>query len=94
MRANPNSEIENQFILSVMTNSVFLFGRLVEIIGSEKISMENISDTHSLKSQLEERFPALRNCQYVFAVNRKICNENCKINTGDEISLLPPFAGG
>lgn len=77
-----------------MTNLVFLFGRIAEVTGQDAINMENVPDTDTVKLLLEKKYPALKNCSYVFAINRKFVNGNCKLNDGDEISLLPPFAGG
>ena len=77
-----------------MTNLVFLFGMLAEVTGQDTIDMENVPDTDTIKSWLNSKYPSLKNCKYVVAVNKKIINENYKLNDGDEVSLLPPFAGG
>ena len=70
------------------------FGQLVEITGSSKLEMDEVSDTDSLMKKIENDFPKLKNHKILIAVNKKIIKENQKLETGSEVALLPPFAGG
>lgn len=71
-----------------------IFGQLSEIIGSEELQLEDINDTELLRKKLIFDFPKLANYPFVMAVDKKIANKNVKLNTGDVVALLPPFAGG
>lgn len=77
-----------------MDTLIKVFGQLAEIIGSDELQLQDISDTVSLQEKLVSEFPKLGNYPFVVAVGKKIVNGNQKINTGDEVALLPPFAGG
>lgn len=77
-----------------MGTLIKVFGQLADIIGSDELQMQDISDTGSLREKLVSEFPELGNYPFVVAVGKKVVNGNQKINTGDEVALLPPFAGG
>lgn len=77
-----------------MKINVKFFGMLAEATGLNSVAIHNIHDIDSLKKELNLIFPKLNNCNYVFAVNKKITANNCQLSNADEIALLPPFAGG
>ena len=77
-----------------MNVNVMLFGSLAEAIGKSQIKIENISDTESLKSWLLMEFPKLEKHKFVVAVCKQIVKVNTKLQEGDTVALLPPFAGG
>lgn len=49
-----------------------------------------------LRKYLKELYPSLglNEINFVFAVNKVICNENVKVSSSDEIALIPPISGG
>lgn len=55
---------------------------------------EEINTMQSLQSQLEKLYPQIGNTKYALALNQKLVYENETLHNGDEIALLPPFAGG
>lgn len=73
---------------------VIYFGQIVEITSctEELISIEK-GTVSSLKTHLIQKYPALETASYRIAQNQKITIETDLI-TGEEIALLPPFAGG
>ena len=73
---------------------VLLFGMLAENIGTQEIEIDSMSDLDSLRNYLVERFPSLKNRQFIIAVNKQKADKNIKLKLGDEIALIPPFAGG
>ena len=77
-----------------MKVKVLLFGMLSDKTRNPSVEAENVQDTDELKRQLEERFPSLIGMQYNFSVNQEIYKENVELYDGDEVALLPPFAGG
>lgn len=77
-----------------MSIQIKIFGHLAEIAGSNELELQGVSDTDLVRERLISDFPKLANYPFVIAVNKMIINRNQKINTGDVLALLPPFAGG
>ena len=49
-----------------------------------------------LRKYLEELYPSLglNEINFVFAVNKVICNEDINVKPSDEIAIIPPISGG
>lgn len=77
-----------------MIIQIKIFGQLAEIVESNELQLQHINDTDSLREKLISDFPKLKNYPFVIAMNKKIVIQNQKINIGNELALLPPFAGG
>lgn len=77
-----------------MEINLLAFGQIAEITGKSTWKMTEIEDTNSLIETLEKQFPDLIAMKYSIAVNKKVIQENTKINENDTIALLPPFSGG
>ncbi|WP_229206011.1 MoaD/ThiS family protein [Dyadobacter fermentans] len=46
------------------------------------------------RTQVTEKYPAMRDKKFKIAVNQKISEDFVPIEAPAEIALLPPFAGG
>ncbi len=77
-----------------MSIQVKVFGQLTEIIGRSELQIEDAGDTKGIVEKLILDFPKLADCSFAIALNKKIINHNQKINSGDVVALMPPFAGG
>ncbi|HXD91915.1 MAG TPA: MoaD/ThiS family protein [Bacteroidia bacterium] len=77
-----------------MEITVLFFGELAEVAGANKMAVQNMSDTQSLTEWMVEKYPALKNRTYRLAVNKEVISEKRNLNNGDEVALLPPYAGG
>ena len=77
-----------------MSIQIKLFGLLADTIGKSQLDLHGVENTDSLKQILFADYPGLKNCQFIIAVKKKIIKQNQKLNSGDEVALLPPFAGG
>ncbi len=77
-----------------MKIEVLLFGVLAEKAGESKITIERIKDIESLKAYMFTRFPDFKNLTFQISVNQSLIHENMLLKNGDEVALLPPFAGG
>lgn len=77
-----------------MSIRIKLFGLLADTIGKPQLELNGVENTDSLKQILFSDYPGLKNCQFIIAVDKKIIKQNQKLNSGDEVALLPPFAGG
>ena len=77
-----------------MKVNVLLFGQISEIVGEQTIVMENVDNKEELLKAMLEAHPALGKLSFKIAINSELTESNLKLNNGDEIALLPPFAGG
>lgn len=77
-----------------MKIEVLLFGQISEIAGQKLIMMENVKDKNELLRAVYAAYPALSDMRFKIAINQQITETNLKLNDGDEVALLPPFAGG
>lgn len=77
-----------------MKIKVLFFGMLSEIIGTGSLELENMENIRILQSYLWKAYPEMKDMDYRFAVNKEIINGKHDLKDGDEVALLPPFAGG
>lgn len=76
-----------------MQVNVLLFGSLRDRLGFAQQAME-FPDLASLKNWLHETHPDLAALNYLIAVNQEIVQGNAALQAGDEVAIMPPFAGG
>lgn len=78
-----------------MELSLNYFGMIAEAtnVQQEKLDVE-VETINDLKFTLIEKYPAMTKLNYQFAVNQHLVEDNFQLSKGDEIALLPPFAGG
>ncbi len=74
--------------------TVLAFGVVAEIIGQEKVAVDDICNTDELKAKLEANYPALKNIRYAIAVNKKMIAASTPLDADTTVALLPPFSGG
>jgi molybdopterin converting factor subunit 1 len=82
---------------TIMIIQLKYFGLVADITkkNEEQFHIESeVNSLHLVQSKIEEHYPEIRNTTYSFAVNQSLTKEDIVINEGDEIALLPPFAGG
>jgi len=73
---------------------VIFFGVLAEVA---TINVKFYSDVRSLghlKMLIQDDFPEFVHYNFRISVNSIIVNNDPELKDGDEIALLPPFAGG
>ena len=86
-------------LLEYATLKIRLFGILREKMDSDDLII-SIHDTSislkKLRKYLEELYPSLglNEINFVFAVNKVICNEDINVKPLDEIAIIPPISGG
>ena len=73
---------------------ILTFGRLTEIIGNSRLTMDDIENTDQLRKRLIFLYPALSEIEYAIAVNNQIVRGNHPVEKEDILALLPPFSGG
>lgn len=81
------------FYTTIMQVHIKTFGKLQELIKTGYISVD-IDNTDDLIILLTREYPLLPKLLFRISVNNKIIQSKTVIKEGDEIALLPPFAGG
>ena len=77
-----------------MEINIFYLGMISEKVGSatEKFHSKCNGAVESLKEELELKYPELQKASYRIAINKNLSEK--KVENGDEVALLPQFAGG
>lgn len=73
---------------------VLYFGRLSELMKTPSVELEGFEDTEQLMSYLYQQEPSLAEQTFQLALNHKIVSNKQALKAGDELALMPPFAGG
>jgi molybdopterin converting factor small subunit len=83
------------------TLNIKVFGILREKLKSNTVSIPINNNSNSISLEeltkcLKEMYPyfSMSEINFVFAVNKVICNENVLLSSSDEIALIPPISGG
>lgn len=77
-----------------MTVKVLFFGVLAEITGN---GCKHYSDTKSvsdLMMKIQDEFPEIVHYDFRISVNNELTDNEQTLKDGDEVALMPPFAGG
>lgn len=77
-----------------MKIKVYFFGILTDVTGTNEQEIKDIENLSALKSWLWRTYPKSKELDFQVAVNRKLTEGKIDFKNGDEIALLPPFAGG
>ena len=72
------------------------FGLLAEAVGKGKelLDIEPNCTVQQLQELVGERYPKLQQKSFQIAVNQHLAEGTALLSEGDEVALLPPFAGG
>jgi len=76
------------------TIHLICFGSVTDITGITGETIVAPATLNELNELLISRFPGLSGISYRFSVNRILTTDDLQLADGDEIALLPPFAGG
>lgn len=77
-----------------MKVNVLFFGILTDIVGKTSLEIEEVENIRQLKSWLWKNYPKTKDIDFQIALNKNIVDGKFELNNGDEVALLPPFAGG
>lgn len=73
--------------------NVTYFGAAAEIAG--KPTEEYLADdTLSLRKQVEDRYPMMKQISFRLALNKTLLNNDTILKDNDIVAILPPFSGG
>jgi sulfur-carrier protein len=77
-----------------MKVNVLFFGILTDIVKTSSMQIEDVENVRQLKSWLWKNYPQTKDMDFQIALNKNIVDGKHELKDGDEIALLPPFAGG
>jgi molybdopterin synthase sulfur carrier subunit len=80
--------------VETMEVKVLFFGVLSEVSGTAVKHYQNVRSVSDLKRRIQDDVPELAHYNFRISVNSMITDDDLLLKTGDEIALLPPFAGG
>ena len=75
---------------------VLLFARARDLVGVDRIEVDDVATVGALRHILIQRFPHLEGLlgKSAFAVNDEYADDAALIPAGAEVALLPPVSGG
>jgi molybdopterin converting factor small subunit len=77
-----------------MKVKVLFFGVLSEVTKTGLKHYREVKTIKDLIFIIQDDFPEITNYNYYISLNNELVNNDPVLNDGDEISLMPPFAGG
>ena len=79
-----------------MAVRLLVFGALTEVTGTSSFEFEVEAPCaiDGLRARLTARWPGLADRPFRMAVNHEFASDEVAVADGDEVALLPPFAGG
>jgi molybdenum cofactor cytidylyltransferase len=73
---------------------VRFFGRLTAITGDAVLSFHAVRDTDTLRQLIVEKYPSLKELNYIVAVDQQVINGNVLLSNEQTVAFMPPFSGG
>lgn len=70
------------------------FGVLAEVSGTYFKHYREVKSLYDLKLRISDDFPEIVHYNFRISVNNEITDKDVLLKSGDEIALMPPFAGG
>jgi molybdopterin converting factor small subunit len=77
-----------------MEVKVLFFGVLAEVSGTSIKHYNDVKTINDLKLKIQDDFPEIVHYNFRISVNSEMTDKDLILNKGDEIALMPPFAGG
>jgi molybdopterin synthase sulfur carrier subunit len=77
-----------------MEVKVLFFGVLAEVSGTSIKHYHDVKSISALKLRIYDDFPEIVHYNFRISINNDITDNDLLLKSGDEIALMPPFAGG
>lgn len=92
---NTNTEADYKTLIDMEQQvKVLYFGITGDITGKSEDFIEEFTTVSSLRKKLYGNYPNLVDQPFKMAVNHVLATDETILRGGDEVALLPPFAGG
>jgi sulfur-carrier protein len=77
-----------------MEVKVLFFGILSEVTGTPIKHYQDVKSVNSLMQRIQDDFPEIVHYNFRISHNSIITDDDKHLESGDEVALMPPFAGG
>ena len=77
-----------------MEVKVLFFGVLAEVSGTAFKHYRDVKSMGDLKLRIQDDYPEIVHYNFRVSLNSEITDEDSTLKSGDEVALMPPFAGG
>jgi molybdopterin converting factor small subunit len=77
-----------------MEVKVLFFGVLAEVSGTSFKHYRDVKSISDLNLRIQDDFPEIVHYNFRISLNSEITDKDSLLKSGDEIALMPPFAGG
>lgn len=77
-----------------MEVKVLFFGVLAEVTGTNCRHYREVKSIGDLKIRIQDEFPEVVHYNFRISLNNEIIDNDPVLKDGDEVALMPPFAGG
>ena len=77
-----------------MEVKVLFFGVLTDVAGTNIKTYRDVKSIGDLKLRIQDDFPEVVHYNFRISLNNVLLENEPELKDGDEVALLPPFAGG
>jgi molybdopterin synthase sulfur carrier subunit len=77
-----------------MQVKVLFFGVLADVTGTNCKHFNDVKSIGDLQLRIQDDFPEVVHYKYRISLNNALIDSDPLLNNGDEVALIPPFAGG
>jgi len=77
-----------------MEVKVLFFGVLADVSGTAFKHYRDVKSMGDLKFRIQDDYPEIVHYNFRVSLNSEITDEDSTLKSGDEVALMPPFAGG
>ncbi len=77
-----------------MKIKLLTFGVFGDLTGKSCHELTGMKTVTDIETYLKESYPETQKFKYKIAVNTKVVDGSKELSDGDEVAILPPFAGG
>jgi sulfur-carrier protein len=84
----------NEVNIIIMEVKVLFFGVLAEVSGTSFKHYNNVKSIGDLKLRIQDEFPEIVHYNFRISINSELTDNDLMLKSGDEVALMPPFAGG
>lgn len=77
-----------------MEVKVLFFGVIAEVTGTNCRHYLEVKSIGDLRLRIQDDYPEVVHYNFRISLNNELINDDPLLSDGDEVALMPPFAGG